>query len=175
MSDKDPNGLDAHTPGAKLDAGKPRYYLVLAPFQQALARRIQPSWQVTPCDSSTVRCVSAPNPTLDIDQLADYILHNQLDKAIGLVLAMTGENARFLHGVVAVGTYGATKYTPNGWSHVPDGGTRYLDAAMRHVVKHALHGALDDESGLPHLHHVAWCLLAVRTLQLRAGDVEVAG
>ena len=32
----DPNGLDVHTPGAKLDAGKPRAGMVLGGFANAL-------------------------------------------------------------------------------------------------------------------------------------------
>ena len=34
--DKDPNGKDQHEPGAKLDAGKPRPWLVLGGFRLAL-------------------------------------------------------------------------------------------------------------------------------------------
>jgi hypothetical protein len=36
MNETDPNGLNAHTPGAKLDAGKPRVALVLGDFAGAL-------------------------------------------------------------------------------------------------------------------------------------------
>lgn len=32
----DPNGFDAHSPGAKLDAGKPRPWLVLSGFAHAI-------------------------------------------------------------------------------------------------------------------------------------------
>jgi len=34
--EKDPNGIDAHAPGAKLDAGKPRVGLMLEGFAKAL-------------------------------------------------------------------------------------------------------------------------------------------
>jgi hypothetical protein len=34
--EKDPNGVNAHAPGAKLDAGKPRVGLVLGEFSRAL-------------------------------------------------------------------------------------------------------------------------------------------
>ena len=37
VSEKDPNGLDADQPGAKLDAGKPKYMFVLQSFPDALA------------------------------------------------------------------------------------------------------------------------------------------
>lgn len=35
--EKDPAGLDAHTPGAKLDHGKPRPWLMFAGFSRALS------------------------------------------------------------------------------------------------------------------------------------------
>ena len=37
MIEKDPNGLDAHAPGAKLDAGKIRAWLCISGFSRALA------------------------------------------------------------------------------------------------------------------------------------------
>lgn len=37
MTDHDPNGIDQHQPGAKLDALKPRPALVLGGFSRALA------------------------------------------------------------------------------------------------------------------------------------------
>jgi len=37
MSERDPLGTDPHTPGAKLDAGKPMVWLCLAGFSNALA------------------------------------------------------------------------------------------------------------------------------------------
>ncbi len=43
----------------------------------------------------------------------------------GLVL---GGFHRALLAVAAVGTYGATRYTPKGWEAVPNGQERYEDA-----------------------------------------------
>jgi len=37
MTERDPLGTDPHTPGAKLDAGKPMVWLCLAGFSNALA------------------------------------------------------------------------------------------------------------------------------------------
>jgi hypothetical protein len=37
MKERDPHGIDPHTPGAKLDAGKPMVWLCLAGFSHALA------------------------------------------------------------------------------------------------------------------------------------------
>jgi hypothetical protein len=36
MSEKDPNGIGQHEPGAKLDSGKPRVWLCMAGFSRAL-------------------------------------------------------------------------------------------------------------------------------------------
>lgn len=76
-----------------------------------------------------------------------------------------GGFANAVKDVVEVGTFGAIKYTDNGWRDVPDGQGRYMDAAMRHLLA-ALSGEDNDkESGLPHLSHAAWNLLAVQELR----------
>ena len=41
MSEVDPSGIDAHTPGAKLDAGKLRPHLVLGGFANALEQVVK--------------------------------------------------------------------------------------------------------------------------------------
>jgi hypothetical protein len=102
----DPTGRDPHAPGAKLDAGKARWGLVVGGFALAL-----------------------------------------------------GE-------VVQVGTYGANKYSDNGWETVPKAKDRYMDAALRHIVACMTEGDT-DESGYHHLGHAAWNILAVLELDLR--------
>ena len=64
--------------------------------------------------------------------------------------------------VADVGTFGAEKYTPHGWLSVPDGEARYLDAAMRHLLKRGD----DPDSGIDHLAHAAWNILAALTLRV---------
>jgi hypothetical protein len=103
----DPNGLDQHAPGAKLDAGKLRPGLVFSAF------------------------------------------------------------ARALEAVALVGTYGAEKYSDNGWLQVPNGVDRYTDALLRHYVAEAKGEWTDSESGLPHAAHLAWNALARLELLLR--------
>lgn len=83
----------------------------------------------------------------------------------GLVL---GDFAHALERVVEVGTYGANKYTDHGWLSVPNAISRYLDAAGRHRLKRERGEEIDDESGLPHLAHEAWNVLAVLELLHRA-------
>ena|SRR6218665_2272260 len=57
-------------------------------------------------------------------------------------------------GVGEVLTFGAKKYTPNGWQHVPDAKQRYEAALMRHLMSYKAGEELDFESGLSHLKHL---------------------
>lgn len=108
----DPDGLQAHESGSKLDAGKPRAHLVLGDFSRALT------------------------------------------------------------AVVDVGTHGALKYTEHGWLDVKNGEARYADAAMRHYLKRCQGREFDDKSGLHHLAHQAWNLLAELELMFRREEAE---
>jgi hypothetical protein len=107
---KDPNGLDAHEPGAKLDAGKVRCGLVISGFAGAL------------------------------------------------------------YQVSRVGTFGAAKYTPNGWRSVENGIARYTDAMHRHLLTEAMGEQSDPESGILHAAHAAWNALARLELLLNARE-----
>lgn len=80
--------------------------------------------------------------------------------------------ARALQAVGEVATFGAGKYTDNGWVDVPDGGRRYTDAMLRHLLQEAQGEANDPESGLAHAAHVAWNALARLDLALRAAEGE---
>ena len=97
---------DQHTPGAKLDNGKPRLSLVLGGFSNAL-------------------------------------------QAVG-----------------EVGTFGANKYSDNGWLEVKNGLQRYSDAMLRHQFADMAGEDNDQESGLLHAAHSAWNALAVLELKL---------
>ncbi|MEY8688401.1 MAG: dATP/dGTP diphosphohydrolase domain-containing protein [Leptothrix sp. (in: b-proteobacteria)] len=110
MTEKDPSGLDPHTPGAKLDAGKQRPGLVLGAFAHAL------------------------------------------------------------QAVTAVGTYGAKKYSPNGWLHVDSGLERYTDAMLRHQLAELGGEKYDPDTGIAHAAHAAWNSLARLELMMRAAD-----
>lgn len=102
----DPDGIDAHSPGAKLDAGKPRVALVLGGFANALLE------------------------------------------------------------VSKVGTYGAKKYTDNGWKEVKNGDARYADAAGRHRLYREGGQDYDPDTKLLHLAHECWNVLAELELVL---------
>lgn len=82
---------------------------------------------------------------------------------LGLVL---GGFAEALTEVGRVGTYGAEKYSPNGWKSVENGEERYLDALYRHLLADEA-SRVDDGTDLLHLAQVAWNALAVLQLRLR--------
>jgi hypothetical protein len=69
-----------------------------------------------------------------------------------------------LKSFAAVCTFGAIKYSRGGWQTVPEKEKRYLDALTRHLLD--LHGT-DEESGLPHMAHAAWNIMALLELQQR--------
>jgi hypothetical protein len=75
--------------------------------------------------------------------------------------------ARALQAVGEVGTYGANKYTDNGWMQVPDGERRYTDALLRHLMREATGEEHDPDTDLHHAAHVAWNALARLDLILR--------
>lgn len=106
-SERDPSGLAANTPGAKLDAGKLRPTLILRDMSRAL-------------------------------------------------LAVT-----------EIATAGAAKYTAGGWLAVANGGERYEDAHLRHMLTRFSGTQVDSMSGSLHLAHEAWNALAKLELYLR--------
>lgn len=75
--------------------------------------------------------------------------------------------SRALTEVSRVTTFGAAKYSPNGWVSVPDGIERYTDALFRHLLAEQI-AAYDEDSGLLHASQAAWNSLARLDLMLRA-------
>lgn len=76
---------------------------------------------------------------------------------------------RALNAVVGIGSFGAKKYERSSWKDVPNAEQRYYDAFHRHLLADAI-SSVDDESGLLHLAHAAWGILAV--LELRLAEAE---
>jgi hypothetical protein len=56
-------------------------------------------------------------------------------------------------------TFGAEKYEPDNWKHVPESKTRYFDALERHVWAWKMGEQTDPESGMHHLAHALCCLM----------------
>lgn len=74
---------------------------------------------------------------------------------------------RALLQVARVATYGANKYTRDGWLSVPDGPRRYTDAMYRHLNAEARGEIHDADTQLEHAAHAAWNALARLELLLR--------
>ena len=72
-----------------------------------------------------------------------------------------------MEALATIATYGAKKYSRTGFLHVPDAEVRYMDALMRHLLKHGQGERLDQESGLPHLDHALWNIAAIVELGRR--------
>jgi hypothetical protein len=75
-----------------------------------------------------------------------------------------------LEEVAKITTIGAKKYTPNGWTTVPDGEERYMDAFTRHMLALGQGEVLDDGpggTGCMHKAGMIWNLLAALELELR--------
>lgn len=69
---------------------------------------------------------------------------------------------RALMAIGAVIRFGAKKYpNPNNWKMNEDIINRYFDSAIRHMSKHFAGYEKDEETGLPHLVHAAWNMLAI--------------
>lgn len=83
-----------------------------------------------------------------------------------------GGFARALWAVSEVGSFGAVKYSENGWVSVPNGQARYDDADLRHWLKDKMGQETDDDSKLTHLAHKAWNALAVLDLELRKQEPD---
>lgn len=79
-----------------------------------------------------------------------------------------------LSALVQVATFGARKYSRSGFLQVEDGERRYLDAAMRHLLKYGMGELSDEDSKLPHLWAVLWNIAAVIELQERRAKCKSA-
>lgn len=71
--------------------------------------------------------------------------------------------------VARVGTYGAKKYSDNGWVSVPNGVERYSDAMWRHYFNEKTGEIYDRELQVHHAAQVAWNSLARLQLILLGG------
>lgn len=111
----------------------------------------------------------------DPNGLSPHEAGAKLDSGKLLPELVLGGFALALLEVIKVGTYGASKYTPNGWKQVANPVQRYLEAAGRHRIARQTGEWSDAESGLPHLAHEIWNLLAVLQKQQEVTNVEPRG
>ena len=83
------------------------------------------------------------------------------DESKPLPQVVLGGFANALQGVTHIGTFGARKYSRDGWKAVPDAQDRYTGALLRHLLEHLAGRTIDEESGFTHLRHIAWNALAL--------------
>ena len=70
-----------------------------------------------------------------------------------------------LEKVAAIMTYGAEKYSENGWRSVPDAEKRYIAALLRHLGAHLKGECIDPESGMSHIDHMTCNAVFICALQ----------
>lgn len=75
--------------------------------------------------------------------------------------------ARALNAIAEVGTFGAHKYSRDGWMSVPEAQRRYTNAMYRHLSAEHRGELVDRDSGALHAAQVAWNALARLELILR--------
>lgn len=80
-----------------------------------------------------------------------------------------GGFSRALIEVARIGTFGANKYTDNGWKGVDNGYERYTNALYRHLLAES-DKEYDEESEMLHAAHAAWNALARLELILRTNE-----
>jgi len=83
-----------------------------------------------------------------------------------------GAFANALIEVCKIGTFGAKKYTRDGWLSVENGESRYRSAGLRHWLKEATGEEIDPDSQLLHKAHKAWNALAELELYIRNNKGE---
>lgn len=60
-----------------------------------------------------------------------------------------------VEGIGEVLTFGASKYGPDNWKHLENAKDRYFGAILRHLYAWRRGEAIDPDSGLSHMKHVA--------------------
>lgn len=91
----------------------------------------------------------------------------KLDKGKNRLALVLGGFCRALEKVGEVGTFGADKYADDSWVSVPNGGQRYTDAMLRHLLKEFAGQTHDSETGIREAAHTAWNALARLEIALR--------
>ena len=189
--ERDPFGLDPHQPGAKLDDGKARVWLMLSGFNQTLTQMLQFRYLLgkhqglTPEDATAKLVWSLLLDPARSDQLVPWVQCLAKASLMSLLRLRTSpvepDPPNMDHGlaflqvlaepllrVAEITTHGARKYSDNGWKQVPNGEERYLEAALRHLLADLAGEKVDLDSGFPHAAHTAWNLMAALQLRLES-------
>lgn len=75
--------------------------------------------------------------------------------------------SRALWEVAKVSTFGSQKYGDDTWQDLSNPKKRYMDALCRHLFQHLQGEKINEESGLLHLSHCAWNILALIEFELK--------
>ena len=103
----------------------------------------------------------------DPNGLSAHVAGAKLDAGKPRPSLVLGGFARALLAVTRIGTYGAVKYTDNGWMEVSDGVNRYDDAKLRHWLYEKSGIECDADTQELHATHEAWNALARLDLLIR--------
>lgn len=164
---------DLHELGVKDDTEKPRCLLVLRDFRNAIQEidsyLLTPDANYTDDEIVDFICFAQDQIVLRNRALVKlfYSIAGQIDVVNPSAQSLLEAVPETLLQVCRVGTFGANKYTDHGWLTVEDGINRYLDACARHILQHYIEPIEDEESGLLHLAHAAWNVMAVFELKIR--------
>lgn len=176
--EKDPNSVEQHAVGAKLDFGKPAPLLCLTDFESALRQMV--GHRLDFCNASSSLEDACASIVID-EMLSARISSRVLLASMIALQAQSGRincetmNLRSIHGVVSsfpeallavsmLTAIGARKYRPSGWKDVPHGINRYSEACARHFLR-SFFEKDDPDTGASHWCCVAWNAAAVLTLQ----------
>lgn len=122
---------------------------------------------------SGIRCPHCSPPPEDVAAAMSQRYKADAGKTRPALISIGFQRA--LRIVQATTDYGALKYEAHSWRNVPGAKGRYLEAAERHRQDRLLEqtderfnclSTLDRESGLPHIAHEIFCLLAIMELEL---------
>lgn len=176
--EKDPNSVEQHAVGAKLDFGKPTPLLCLADFQPALRQLVgqqadfldESSSVVDACASRIIEVLfegRISTPALLAALIALQAELGTFDRGKLDLQSIRGVVSSFSDALLSVSmltAIGAAKYRPSGWKHVPDGALRYSEACARHFLR-SFFEKLDPDTKTSHWCCVAWNAAAVLTLE----------
>jgi hypothetical protein len=112
-------------------------------------------------------CSCVPKGDKDPSGLDQHQAGAKLDAGKVLADQILAGFPRALSAIAEVGTFGAKKYSMNGWQSVEDGINRYMNAACRHRLARHKGELYDPESGMLHSWHEAWNVLAALELMER--------
>lgn len=133
-----------------------------------------PKGFIRDCDYSETGMPMPKQPTIrfvlpkDLEEHKPGMKYDNGKPNLSLVF---GGFPRALLDVAQVGTFGARKYTPEGWKSVPNLQERYSSALLRHMFSVLSNDEFDNETGRHHLAHVAWNALALLEDKFNTGHV----